>query len=249
MDDDNPDQLWESHPDGDDVAARYLGAVPHTSYWWVPDWMLIEREDIAPPGPGPGDECFMVGRYINHEDRQFDQPVVRFGNLAMLPEPVAQRGRGGFQQESFLVDMRSVAGFSGSPVTVFYERQDWRKEGAMLRVPHDFHMSGVVDKSWLLGVDWGHLSVSEDIIEDGKRKKVKVKSSMAAIVPAWKIAELLDIVEGIVKPREQAEAELRKATGKEPQMDAAEKPVSEEFDRFEDLTRKLVQTPKPRKTP
>jgi len=54
----------------------------------------------------------MVGRYINQELRQFDRPVARFGNLAMLPEPIHQRERS-FEQESFLVDMRSQAGFSG----------------------------------------------------------------------------------------------------------------------------------------
>jgi len=28
----------------------------------------------------------MVERYVNHGGRQFDRPVVRFGNLSMLPE-------------------------------------------------------------------------------------------------------------------------------------------------------------------
>jgi hypothetical protein len=244
LDDDDAARRWEEHPAGDDVAARYVGAFPDRSYWWVPREFFIGREDIVPPGPGPGDECFMVGRYVNYEGRQFDRAVVRFGNVAMLPEKIAQAERRGFEQESFLVDMRSVVGFSGSPVTVFLEGHGIRNEGVVVRTD-DLEASGLVNKAWLLGVDWGHLAATEEIVEDGQRKRVKVKSSMAAVVPAWKLAELLDTVEGIVKPREQAEKELAEAAA-DPNaavLDANEPP--DEFERFEDLTRRLVRTPKP----
>ena len=115
------DADWCSHPDGDDIAIRSLGAVASREYWWVPDDLLLSQADLDPEDRpyqiGPGDECLMVGRYINRELRQFDRPVVRFGNLAMLSEQVYLDNRS-FDQESFLVDMRSHAGFSGSPVFV-----------------------------------------------------------------------------------------------------------------------------------
>lgn len=243
LDDDHPDRRWTSHPDGDDVSVLYLGPFNEHEYWFVPDWIFLARDDIVPPGPGPGDECFMVGRHVNHDGRQFDRPVVRFGNLAMLPEPIRQRERA-FDQESFLVDMRSIAGFSGSPVTVFYERQDWRKEGVWIKHPGHLEQSGVVDKAWLLGVDWGHLSQTEDIIDGAGRHQVKVKSSMAAVVPAWKIKDILDTVEGIVKPREQAEKELAEPNPNDAVLDINAPPSEQsEFERFEELTRKLVQAP------
>jgi hypothetical protein len=189
----------------------------------------------------------MAGRYVNYEGLQFDRPVVRFGNLAMLPEPIRQRERG-FDQESFLVDMRSVSGFSGSPVTLYYPSPWIRpadREGKKL-----VDGQAVSEDSWLLGVDWGHLSVVETITEGGKKTRVKAKSNMACVVPAWKLKELLDTVEDIVKPREKAEAELATPNPAAPELDLAEGDRdTNEFERFEDLTRKLVNTPKPGKGP
>jgi hypothetical protein len=101
-----------------------------------------------------------------------------------------------------------------------------------------------------LGVDWGHLSQTEDIIDEGGRRQVKVKSSMAAVVPAWKIKDILDTVEGIVKPREEAEKELAAelANPNRAVLDAnLTEPEPSEYERFEELTRKLVNTPKPTK--
>ncbi len=179
----------------------------------------------------------MVGRYINQEHRQFDRPVARFGNLAMLPEPIHQRERS-FEQESFLVDMRSQAGFSGSPVFVYYEEPGWRflppleeppeppelpesaepaerinhanervewsaaRTKALQERPVGHHVSGVVSKTWLLGIDWGHLPVWDDVFDLHGRAggRMRVDSGMAAVVPAWKLIELLN--EGGIKWRE-----------------------------------------------
>src|SRR6185312_9408503 len=105
----------------DDIAVLPLGATAGKDYEWVaPNELLTERAMTDPWLLGPGDDCFMVGRYINREQRQFDRPVLRFGNLAMLHEPVRQDERN-FDQDSFLVEMRSVKGYSGSPVFVYYE--------------------------------------------------------------------------------------------------------------------------------
>jgi hypothetical protein len=74
---------------------------------------------------------------------------------------------------------------------------------------------------------------------------------MAAVVPAWKIAELLTTVEGIVKPREQAEKDLAEQAQPNPNaavLDSNLPPAeASEFERFEDLTRQLVNTPKPKR--
>ena len=117
---------WIEHPDGDDIAVRPLGTapvliqqirdqrIPVDGYCFFDADRLISPDDFGwGAGPSIGDECLMVGRYINHDDQQFDRGVVRFGNLAMFPESIRQHGRA-FDQEGFLVDMRSVSGFSGS---------------------------------------------------------------------------------------------------------------------------------------
>ena len=225
------DADWRSHPDGDDIAIRSLGAVAGNQFWYLGDDLLLSQEDLNPEDHplqvGPGDDCLMVGRYINQEYRQFDRPVVRFGNLAMLPEHVYQDERS-FEQESFLVDMRSQSGFSGSPVFVYYEEPGWRFLPPLRDVPdsgdavkdaderskaaqervvgHD--VSGVLSKKWLLGIDWGHLPAWNDVF-DGNRQigRMRVSTGIAAVVPAWKLRDLLN-EKGMMMARDKAEEQL-----------------------------------------
>jgi hypothetical protein len=246
---------WHPHPDGDDIALRPLGAVPEDDYWYIPDGKLLSPTEMAAEEVGPGDDCLMVGRYINQELRQFDRPVVRFGNVAMLPENVYQDKRS-FDQESFLVDMRSQAGFSGSPVFVYYEDLGWRNLPPLADVPEDDpkaritaleervagrHLHGIMGKTWLLGIDWGHLPVWDDVF-DGNRKvgRMQVSTGMAAVVPAWKLRNLLDKKE-VEMARDKTEKKLAERHGGAAVLDTT---GTDEFAEFEDLTRKLVQVPK-----
>jgi hypothetical protein len=255
-----PDGEWVPHPDGDDLAIRPLGAVADNEYWYVNAGLLLMPRDLGPKAVGPGDDCLMVGRYINQEFEQFDRPVVRFGNLAMLPELVHQRERS-FDQESFLVDMRSHAGFSGSPVFVYYEDLGWRDLPELVEPPKTGdafkdlqaetealkervagrHLSGVMGKHWLLGIEWGHLPVWGDVHDGtGPFARMQVSSGMAGVVPAWKLVELL-FQKGVEMARDKAEEQLSEKDEGAAVLDASE---PDEFAQFEDLTRKLVQVPK-----
>ena len=269
------DADWLSHPDNDDIAIRPLGAVRKSAYWYVPDDLLLSRADLSPgeyPNQiSPGDDCFMVGRYINQEQRQFDRPVVRFGNLAMLPEVVYQNERS-FWQESFLVDMRSHAGFSGSPVFVYYEVPGFRylppeperpplpdgstgleEQKRMIAVFEEYHRaatrrwtdrdeSGVLGRKWLLGIDWGHLAVWDDVFGNDKKKlgRMRVSSGMAGVVPAWKLRDLLNMKE-VKLARDKTEEQLSEKDERASVLDTGE---ADKFAQFEDLTRRLVQVPK-----
>jgi len=272
---------WEPHPEGDDIAIRSLGAVATGEYWYIEDHLLLTQADLSPEERlrqiSPGDDCLMVGRYINQEFRQFDRPAVRFGNLAMLPELVYQDKRS-FEQESFLVDMRSHAGFSGSPVFVYYEAQGYRsftwppeptyppeppesaepkeqieifQERGRLAAEHakaigeaasQVDESGLVGKTWLLGIDWGHLPVWDDVYDAHGKKigRMRVSTGMAGVVPAWKLTELLN-EKGIAMARDRTEKQLAEIDEGAAVLDMSQ---PDEFAQFEDLTRKLVQVPK-----
>jgi hypothetical protein len=190
----------------------------------------------------------MVGRYVNHEMRVFDRAVVRFGNVAMLPEVVWQEDRG-YNQESFLVDMRSISGFSGSQVIVYYATT-----GSVPIPDSNVTLPGldgerdIIGNAWLLGVDWGHLPVGVDLKDKGKNVigRMAVNSGMAGVVPAWKLGEILDQPK-IRAAREKAEAEILAA--RESSMggvlDVLDEPSPpEEFAAFEDLTDRLLRVPK-----
>jgi hypothetical protein len=66
---------WTAHPEGDDVVVIPI-ALDDTvhRYSFVDISLFINRTtDI-----GPGDDVFMVGRFVNHEGRQKNEPSVRF---------------------------------------------------------------------------------------------------------------------------------------------------------------------------
>ena len=68
---------------------------------------------------------FVVGQLVNSQGKVRNIPSTRFGNIAQMPyEPIEQdRVFGKFQQESFLVEARSIIGFSGSPIFLILTRE------------------------------------------------------------------------------------------------------------------------------
>jgi hypothetical protein len=177
---------WVYHPDGDDVAALPITLDSKHSFRLVPISMLLTEEDVAKYRIGPGDEVFLVGRFISHDGRQTNLAAVRFGNISMLPhEPVEHPS--GIKQSSFLVECRSLPGNSGSPV--FLDAVPHQRN--TVRTP------GQVPPQKLLGIDWGHLPRHASVLERDRRTVVsegwcvEVNSGMAGVVPAWKIKELL----------------------------------------------------------
>jgi hypothetical protein len=132
----------------------------------------------------------MVGRFVNHEGRQRNTPTARFGNISMMPwEPVRNPLRGA--QESFLVETRSLGGYSGSPVFLHILPYTARagKEG--------YYMPEQGAGPWLLGVDWGHLPITEEVKAKNSNTEldedliVESNSGQMGVVPAWKLRELL----------------------------------------------------------
>jgi len=97
------------------------------------DWDVVDHEciplfnynplEIAPTvrherDIGLGDETFAIGLFRSHYGQQRNMPVIRVGNIAAMPEePIAAKYGKDFI-EGYLVEMRSIAGLSGSPVFV-----------------------------------------------------------------------------------------------------------------------------------
>jgi hypothetical protein len=65
-----------------------------------------------------GDEVFMIGRFMARDESGLNAPIARFGHLASSGVEIIKQDRGGFPQESFLVEVHSISGFSGSPIFV-----------------------------------------------------------------------------------------------------------------------------------
>jgi hypothetical protein len=118
---------WEFHPAGDDIAVVQIDSpVPLKSTRPAIDSRLFipEKPELPAQGFGVGDDAFMVGLFVDHEGVARNNPLVRFGNISMMPKEdskiIRATGDGRrLEQLSFVVDMHSRSGFSGSPVFVY----------------------------------------------------------------------------------------------------------------------------------
>lgn len=72
------------------------------------------------PQVGVGDDVFMVGLFVDHDGLTTNVPSARFGNVSMLANSKATIEQPTkYFGESYVVDMHSRTGFSGSPVFAY----------------------------------------------------------------------------------------------------------------------------------
>jgi hypothetical protein len=189
------ERSWVHHPSGDDLSICLVSFDPNLfKFHFIPRANFLTREIIESLNVGPGDEVFVVGRFVNHEGKQQNRPTARFGFIGQMPyEPIVQDD--GFEQESFLVEVRSIGGYSGSPVFLY----------VMPVVPDTFAARKVqtygIYGEWLLGVEWGMLLNWEPVRNEltkpvnpsnPRGMQVPINTGMMGVVPVWKLAEMLD---------------------------------------------------------
>ena len=165
----------------------------------VPRELFLDDQKMKQHKIGAGDEICLIGRVIRPEVRYLSRNIamLRFGNISLVPQ---------YEEKTFLVELRSISGHSGSPVLVYCP---------------PYALAGTRDKSqmWggylLLGVNRGHLREYEELVS---LKDLKTKSehwvsetnvAISQIIPAWHIAELLD-TPALVQHRVAAHAELNR---------------------------------------
>ncbi len=182
---------WTNHPNGDDLAVATLPPLTDLhKYNFLDNNHLISKALVDQYNVGPGDDIFVVGRFVNQEGKQQNTPSVRFGNLAQMPPaPISQpRGSGVFEQESFIVEARSIGGFSGSAVFLIMSSQFIRPNR-----PNP----GELNRVFLLGIDWGYIcdwdTVHDSVGRPQPSLQVRTNTGMMAVVPAWKLKELIDM--------------------------------------------------------
>lgn len=188
---------WTPHPAGDDLVAIPLGVgIQPYKLRFIPERQLITKQSLAELDLGVGDEIFMVGRFIRHDGKETNMPSARFGNVSIMLANIWQPGRQ-FNQESFAVEMRSMSGYSGSPVFVY-------RTELFLTENFDRAFPGV-GSVYLLGVEWGYIVEELHVREKYLRSQlaaagtaherlvsfVQANTGMNGVVPAWKISELL----------------------------------------------------------
>jgi hypothetical protein len=189
------ERSWVHHPDGDDVSACLVSFDPKViKFNFVRNTEFLDSFTIKSLDVGIGDDVFVVGRFISHEGKQQNNPTARFGCIAQMPwEPIIQDD--GFQQESFLVEARSIGGFSGSPVFLHVGPDTKDNAIAMKRLDAE------KNRVRLLGIEWGLLQMWEPVCNElgkpinpsnPKAQQVAVNTGMMGVVPVWKLTKLLN---------------------------------------------------------
>jgi hypothetical protein len=159
--------------------------------------MFLTHEAASVLDIGPGDDVYMVSRFMGHDGRQRNTPIVRAGIISMMPAEPIMNANTGLSQESILIETHSISGHSGSPVFV--------QRPPMTRVPGEPGLR-MFHREWFLGLDWGHIPYFENVVDEGGKPhpdglRVRSNSAITAVVPAWKLLELLG-VEELIKKRE-----------------------------------------------
>jgi hypothetical protein len=151
------EEHWIDHPGGDDISILSINLeYEKAKVKTIPaDWFATPQK-IEHYKIGPGDDIFMPGRFVNHEGKQRNLPAVRFGNISMLPFEPIRTGRG-LLQEAFLVECRSLPGYSGSPVFLY----------TMPFSP----IQREQPPPMLLGIDMGHIQNHGAVLDKAKLKQ------------------------------------------------------------------------------
>jgi hypothetical protein len=176
----------------DDVAISLidLEASRHRFHFF-PSTEFITSQQLRNRRITIGDDVVLVGRFVSHGGRQSNHPTVRFGNIAMMPvEPIWMGDNDdGTQrfQDGYLVEIRSIPGYSGS--AVFYHdprRSDPPKVGQLMAT------------HWLLGVDVSHIAQEQYVQRfdgvdwvDDENQRIISNTGMAIVVPSCKIIDML----------------------------------------------------------
>lgn len=184
----------------------------------IGEQLLLTKRFIEDARVNIGEDGFMLGLFANAPGEDRNAPVGRFGNIAAMANPShkIEQPNGEFQP-SFIFDIRSRTGFSGSPVFIYRTGSfDMHREMHVTTTkptpkanPNPFVK--------LLGVHCGqypetikfkvvHARSGQSSSRES-RARLEVPSSMTIVVPAWEITRMLNLR----KFAERREARERRA--------------------------------------
>lgn len=211
------DTFWE-HPTDEaaDVAVLPMWCEPDMDIVYVPIKNFLSPEVIRQNRRvGIGDEVFIAGLFTYAPGIDRVMPLIRHGNLAMIPEQQIQTELG--FADVYLIEAHSIGGISGSPVFV-------RPSILLASEPMEGLPGGLVEPTLgtggteFLGLIHGHWDIRESELNNPKISHTLhgVNLGVAIVTPAFKIAEVLNREELVVM-REVADRKYNESVS--PRMD------------------------------
>jgi hypothetical protein len=180
---------WYCHPTEPhavDAAVTVFNPVGYEelNIEWIQDRQFATDDVVEKACIGIGDEIVAVGLFTRFSGQHSHWPIVRTGNLAMLPkEKVPTKGFD--PMNVFLAEGRSIGGLSGSPVFVRQTVNHWLKDDNGDSYP--FAGTGQI---YFLGLMHGHWDVPAKFHNIEGLEAVNM--GISVVVPAQKIMEILN---------------------------------------------------------
>src|SRR5713101_118387 len=221
-------------PDDPAIDVAVLPLMPDQAtfkYKVLPSELFVNETISATKGIGLGDELLVTGLFPPRSGAHRNLPIARAGILAGMPdEPfIDENGR---PYDAYLAEMRSIGGLSGSPVFLAL--------GGLRPQESGMSLGGV--EYYLLGLIRGHWDVKKKDSPDFAETELRdVNMGMALVTPIYHAFALLN-GETLTKARRAIENTMLQEMA--PTKDSALTKEASEFDRFEELTRNLVNVPK-----
>lgn len=177
----------------------------------APLWLVEGPQGFLPSADfsenfiGLGAEVAIVGLFRSHYGQNRNIPIVRVGNISALPSEPIKTDYTGYIK-AYLIEARSIAGLSGSPVIVMPDTAvtlarglggDWPQGAALLGLMH------------------GHFDVqnlNEDVVADADSPSRSVHTGIGIVVPVEKIVETINHPE-LVAMRKEIVSNTRKSGG------------------------------------
>lgn len=199
--DDGSTRLIESDPSEWEFVVKGgdLAVLPTSLNTRIDRCSAIEARQIAAASMQDfyrtGEDVFMLGRFIDEDGGQRNQPAARFGNISVLPIALNNPpSNSDADTKYYLLDMHSKSGFSGSPVFAYrtmgsvigQKMEALRDVWGNVTLPLHAPMVG------LIGIHCGHYNDSIHVQGPFGDAVATGPSGMTYALPATSIVALLD---------------------------------------------------------
>lgn len=176
---------WFYPEDGaGDFAVAPISIDKSYDYSMEPIERLLDDAIIAEHALGVGDEVLSMGRFVDLAAGRQNLPLVRFGHVSSMEEiRIKDDSKPPIAQPSYIVEMRSRTGYSGSPVYIYIESRtmEWIERPPVADLRERW-------KPWVLGVQWGQFPIKD---EGGEELSELIGTGMSTVCPAYRIKEFL----------------------------------------------------------
>jgi hypothetical protein len=227
------DAHWWSHPDLDnltDVAVTpwsyqkaYFDHFPLPLYGSVV--AASQTGHLKRRGAVLGQEIAIIGLFRHHRGLQRNEPIVRIGNIAAMPDERVWTSYCGFT-EAYLIEANSIGGLSGSPVFVNLTDSPPKTMNIANLTYTEFNQTSVdFGKYILLGLMHGHWdlpNITDSATEDSGGRE-SINTGVGVVIPIQKIIETLYHPE-LVEMRKKLDDKERHETGAKPDLDDESSP-------------------------